>query len=72
MFLFLTTKHTNDKHGRRNLTCKAAVIMSVQLERCSSYCESTKRKKERQRPTLGVPYSEVLVTRELTAMLCKQ
>ena len=58
MFLFLTTKYTNDQHGRRNVTCKPAIIMSV-LERCSSYCESTKRKKERQRPTLGVRYSEV-------------
>ena len=54
----LDTKHTNDQHGRRNITCKPAIIMSVS-ERCLSYCESTKRKNERQRPTLGVRYSEV-------------
>ena len=58
MFLSLTTKHTIDQHGRRNVTCKPAIIMSM-LERCSSYWESRKRKKERQRPTLGVRYSEV-------------
>ena len=58
MFLFLTTKHINDQNGRRNVTCKPAIIMSV-LERCASYCESMKRKKERQRPTLDVRYSDV-------------
>ena len=34
--------------------------MSV-LERCSSYLESTKRKKEGKRPTLGVHYRESTV-----------
>ena len=39
--------------------------MSV-LERCPSYRESNKGSKERQGPTLRVPFTEVSVKREST------
>ena len=45
----------------------SALYMSV-FERCVSNWESMKRNKERQRPTLDVPYSEVQVMRELTVI----
>ena len=42
------------------------------LERCPSYRESTKGSKERQGPTISVPFTEVSVNRESTVRFSGQ